>query len=449
MNVFDVFNSTTTTNGDDAFLSSKNSYIDIVFRLIEGRQNPSIFGHLLKDTEYDKWFSMLIRDPRLGFGEREIGRQLMWQTNIEPETILNCGRADDIFWIGFNHYKQQHQQKNPYWLYLFKVLTKQITVDKMSLFNITKWMPRERGQNREAVYAFRESFDLSSKAYRKLVVNHETVEAILSRQEKIQDYSTVPSLAMLKHFNTFLSKDSERFNTYLENVKKGEAKLNVGTSSFVNIWTAHKNGRIDFDNADLMCKLFPKLNLGKMLCIVDQSGSMHNINQSYLQARAIGHYVTINNSYDNNNIVVFSSEPRLVNLGDTFKSAYHAFGSFNDVSNTNFGKVMSLLSKATIDIPDWLLVLSDMQFDQGSSQSKDSAMSTLRHYNPNIKIIWWNLNHNRSTFPETDEYGNIFMSGYSAQLLQFLESGFNSQEFINRLIENYKKTYNRKFILIK
>ena len=46
--------------------------------------------------------------------------------------------------------------------------------------------------------------------------------------------------------------------------------------------------------------------------------------------------------------------------------------SFDDIGSTDFGKVMKLLGKVTEDLPDYLLVLSDMQFNSGSSTSHKS-----------------------------------------------------------------------------
>ena len=79
-----------------------------------------------------------------------------------------------------------------------------------------------------------------------------------------------------------------------------------------------------------------------------------------------------------------------------------------------------------------------MQFNIGSADSKDEAMKILRKRNPNLKIVWWNFDVDRATAPETDEYGNIFMGGYNANLLQFLELGFDGIKFVKKLVENYK-----------
>jgi hypothetical protein len=38
-----------------------------------------------------------------------------------------------------------------------------------------------------------------------------------------------------------------------------------------------------------------------------------------------------------------------------------------------------------------------------------------------------------------DSEGNIFMSGYNPMLLKYLSVGFNGEEFLKKLLEEYKK----------
>ncbi len=440
MNLKNAFNETKTENGDIAYNSSLNKYIDTVFKLLELRKNPSLVSISLdKDNEYDKWFARVIRDCRYGFGEREVGRKLLSKIDESPENIFNIGRADDIFELGYNLVKTREDLKGgKYWEYLMKVLSTSEKITYIEKFNVSKWMPRERGGNIPKVRAFRKAFGLSSKEYRKMIVNNNTTEAILSRQDKVEDYSKVSSLAILKHFNTFILKDNERFEKYLEDVKKGKQKINTGTLTPYDIALKYDEGNIKGEDADLLFNNLPKIDFGKIIPIIDNSGSMYDYENSYLKARAIGHYIAKNSSYLNNHIISFSRQAKVLELSDNYKDDMKIMNSYDDVSNTNFGNVMETLSKVTEDLPDFLLVLSDMQFDMGSSMSKDEAMKVLLKRNPKLRIIWWNFNSDNTTFPETDKYGNIFLSGYNPTLLKYLEVGFDGQKLIDNIIENYK-----------
>ena len=109
-----------------------------------------------------------------------------------------------------------------------------------------------------------------------------------------------------------------------------------------------------------------------------------------------------------------------------------------DCSNTDFGAVMNLLKDLT-DVPEYLVVLSDMEFDNGSSISKSRTMELFKEKGYKTRIIWWNLNSRNTTAPEMDSDGNIFMSGYSPMLLKYLECGFNATQFIDKLLSEYHK----------
>ena len=84
-----------------------------------------------------------------------------------------------------------------------------------------------------------------------------------------------------------------------------------------------------------------------------------------------------------------------------------------------------------------------MEFDSGSNQTKDKMMNIFKQNGMHTKLVWWNFNSRNTTSPETDKYGNIFMSGYSPMLLKFLNVGFDGQKFLNTLIEEYSKNISK------
>ncbi len=440
MKLKQAFNGTKTTNGDIAYNSSLNKYIDLIFKLVQYRKSPNTINITLdSNNEYDKWIARVVRDCRYGFGEREVGRKLLEQIRETPINVFNIGRADDIFELGYNLVKSRKDLKGgEYWQYLYEKLnsTKKNDIEN---FNVRKWMPRERGSNVDKVKVFRKVFKLSPRQYRKLIANNDTVEYILSSGNVVEKYEKVPSLAMLKHFNSFIRTDKENFENYLESVRKGTKKMNTSTMTPYNIALKYEKRELSGDDCDLIFEQLPKINFGKIIPIVDNSRSMYDSELSYLKARAVGHYVAKNSSYMRNHIITFSDYPELLELSNNYEQDMEILNSFRDIGSTDFGKVMKLLSKVTEDLPDYLLVLSDMQFNSGSANTKDRAMEILQKRNPNLRIIWWNFNKSKSTFPETDEYGNIFLGGYNPLLLKFLEVGFNGQELIDNIVNEYKE----------
>ena len=244
---------------------------------------------------------------------------------------------------------------------------------------------------------------------------------------------------MLKYFNTFIRKDGENFGEYLEEVKNGEKKMNTSVTTPYDLFKV----KIEDTEKDIIFKSFKNKKFN-ILPILDNSASMYDSTDSSGKAKAIAHYVAKNSTYLYNNIMFFSNRPKLVELSYTYKGDMKILNSCNDVANTDFSKVMKAL-EIIQDYPDYFLVLSDMEFDEGSNQTKDDAMKIIKEKSEKTRIIWWNFNSRQVTFPETDEYGNIFLSGYSPQLLSLLNVNFDLENIINGMVEEYKKKYNSRY----
>ena len=123
--------------------------------------------------------------------------------------------------------------------------------------------------------------------------------------------------------------------------------------------------------------------------------------------------------------------------GETLKEQYKSIYT-GDCSNTDFKKVMEILRKLK-EYPEYLVVLSDMEFDYGSNQSKKETMKIFKEHGAKTKIIWWNFNDRNNTAPEFDEYGNIYLSGYNLQILKLLENNFDMSSYIDKILDDYKK----------
>jgi hypothetical protein len=94
--------------------------------------------------------------------------------------------------------------------------------------------------------------------------------------------------------------------------------------------------------------------------------------------------------------------------------------------------------------PEYIIVMSDMEFDYGSQQSKKELMTIFKQHEAKTKLIWWNFNDRNKTVPEFDEYGNIFLSGYNLQILRLLENNFDMSSYIDKILEKYKKDIDYK-----
>ena len=402
-----------TENGDISYNTTGNHLLDLLFMssYYEKHLNEVNIG----DSEKEKLFAMFIRDGRFGIGRRDLGRILMYLSGVSAKNIVKAGRFDDLLFSNMvEHFD-----------YLISECKKGNELAK-------KWMPRLNSKNRNIALYLCEKYNLTEKQYRKLI-KCDTTENKLSRHRTNEiEFEKVPSLAMIKYYSRFARGEDtkKRFEKYLESVKKGEKKLNISTT---NVYDIYKNRKVI--DADLF---FDKLEKIKISCvpILDTSGSMNDYNDSIGKANSIAHYLAKCSTYANNQIISFSSYPQLMtirgkNYDEEIRSMYTG-----DCSNTDFGKVMEIL-KELKKFPEYLVVLSDMEFDYGSRQSKLELQRIWKENNCKTKIVWWNFNDRNKTVPETDEFGNIYISGYSPMLLKYLESGFNGEQFLNKLLEEY------------
>lgn len=414
-----------TENGDLAYSTTGNEMNDILFM---SQYYRSHIDELPDISEFPraKIFAMMMRDPRLGFGEREIGRKLLASVKATEEEMVFCGRYDDLL--------------DAYPEYVIEEAKKGNALAK-------KWLPRLTSSTnaRNKAKTIIKKCGLTEKEYRS-ICRVDTVESKLTEKRYAEiNYASVPSLAMMKYMMAFRRNDEEHFSAYLENLKKGETKINMSVANCYDVYkrcVSNKWGDIHIDeNAEVLFNNLTKVNLGSILPIIDTSGSMYDMHDSDGKSKAIGHYVAVNSTYLPNKVLTFSMRPQLIDLGDTYKSAMDMMYAYNEIGNTDFGKVMDLLSNLHDDYPDYLLVLTDMEFDEGSNTSKEETMRIFRERGIPTKIIWWNFNARNKTCPEQDDSGNIFISGYNPNLLSLLELGFNQEAFVNKLLDEYENAY--------
>lgn len=455
MDLQEIFDSRKLTeNGDLSYTTTGNKYLDILFLSEFFRKNLDVLPEI-GTTDYDKIFSMFIRDPRFGVGEREIGRKLMKNSNCSIEETLLAGRADDLCkLIGTGELTKEE-------VAILEFLKKEIEAGNEL---VKKWMPRYSSKDLMLARKIAKCWGMNKQAYGHFIKLDNTVESKLSRKDYDSiEFSKLPSLALLKYTDSFKRNISERFDDFVEKLRSGEVKANVSTSTPYDIYKLAQKDDDKSGEAEALFNQLEKIS-GSWLPIIDTSGSMCDTNDSLGKAVSIGHYLSKCSTYMPNYVVPFSSQPNLIKLGEerngcnkrtrlgtrlgSFKR-YPKFSNYwneiksiytGDCSSTNLGAVMEYLLDLDADkTPEFLIVLSDMEFNEGSSCSKDKLMKSWKDAGVNTKIVWWNFNSRSNTVPELDSYGNIFISGYNPRLLKFLEAGFDGEKFLEKLIEGYKE----------
>ena len=427
----ELFSHKLTENGDDALSTTGNNLLDILFMTEYYQNNLEDVKEKIGDSDIEKLFSMFIRDPRFGIGRRDLGRVLMKQAGVSPDDIVLAGRFDDL-------YADTQSCELVVPLEWVKYMWKEVLAGNELA---KKWMPRFNTKHHLVANGFCKVLGVSEKEYRK-AIKCNTVENKLSdhRIDEI-DFEKVPSLAMIKYYNRF-SKESG-FADYLESVRSGEKKLNVSTTTVYDIY--RNRDKID---ADLFFDKLEKIPMN--VCpILDTSGSMHDANDSIGKATSIAYYLAKCSTYANNQVVSFSSRPQLLNIHEIdYNYRYGNSNKFSrelnsiytgDCSNTDFGAVIKLL-KDLHSFPEYFVVLSDMEFDEGSSRSVREVFDLFDTLGVKSKIVWWNFNSRNSTVTvDKNEPRCIYLSGYNPTLLKYLESGFDGMKFLEKLLTEYAK----------
>ena len=439
-----IFNNTKLTeNGDIAYTTTGDKLVDILF-LTEYYQNHLDKVPKLGISAKEKLFSMFIRDPRFGLGKRDLGRVLMKDSEVNINNIIKVGRYDDLW--------QMYKNSEEFFKVADLLFDKIVNNDQLA----KKWMPRYSSKDKETALKFMRQWKMNKQQYSKFIkANTTEYKMSLHKYEDI-DFEKVPSLAMLKYYNAWSRKPetSERFSKYLEDVKSGKKDLKVSTSTVYDIY--RNRDKID---PDLFFNKIEKIS-GNWIPILDTSGSMQDYNDSIGKATSIAHYLAKCSTYMPDYVITFSSRPQLLSLQHDNKREYiDGFGWWEhqntsllksqyakeiarlytgDCSNTDLKKVMQLLQNLDKEnAPEYLIVLSDMEFDMGSIHSKDETMKIFKENNFNTKIIWWNFNSRNITCPEMDNYGNIFLSGYNPMLLKYLSVNFDAKLFLEELLKEY------------
>lgn len=436
----ELFDRKFTENGDGAYCSTGNKLLDVFFMTEYFQKHLDELS--LGDSFIEKLLSMYIRDPRYGLGYRDLGRVLMGKAKVDKEDVVQAGRWDDLFYVAFEGGEECEDA-------LYYIWNEVIHGNELA----KKWMPRFNTADDQLAKDICRFLNITEKEYRKAIKTN-TVEKRLSCKEDDQIvYEHVPSLAMLKYYRRF-SKDP-RFKEYLEDVRKGEKKMNFSTGTVYDIYRNRDN--ID---ADLFFDQLPKIEIN-CIPIVDTSLSMFDRNDSIGKAMSVGYYLARCSSYCKDFLISFSSCPQLIDLNNKNSESYSSYYTWSDkntyeknrhkgrfyeglaniytgdCSNTDFGAVIEGLSSLK-KYPEYFVVLSDQEFDCGSRTSVEDTFRLFEEKGIKTKIIWWNLNgRNKTVTMQSDEPRCIYMSGYSPQLLTYLENGFDGKKCLAALLENY------------
>lgn len=418
-----------------------------------------------------------LRDCRGGQGERRFFRVCFkWLANSSYvdvarrnlDNLSEYGRWDDLIYTCVGTKLETEA---------LDIIKKQLTLDAQcktpSL--LAKWMPSENASSKETVKLgniVREYLGLTHKEYRKILsllrARINVLERLMSanRWDEIE-FDKIPSKAGLIYKNAFARRDiiAKKYEAF---AKSEKTKVNAKTLypyevvhkavEGTNGWGYNFRNISDTDKAmiEKYWTNLPDYLNGKdckMMCVVDTSGSMtgSQADAPINVAIALGMYCAerIGGPFKNH-YISFSSRPQLIRIeGVDFVDKVRRIYRTNLCENTNieatFDMLLNIAKQPTTraeDIPETIVIISDMQIDSGSWRSgsrwtqstADTEMEKIRQkWNAAgfkcPKLVYWNVNASKNTI--LDNGADVtFVSGCSPVIFEQVLTGVTGYQLM-------------------
>lgn len=424
-----------------------------------------------------------LRDIRGGQGERRFFRECMkWlakndkaaaQRNLQY--VAEFGRWDDLYcFVGTSLEKDA-----------FKIMKEQFILDlnckTPSL--LAKWLHSENATSEENAKLGAltcQYFGYSPRQYRKhlstLRERIRVLERLMSQNRWNEiEFDKLPSKAGLKYKNAFARRDIIKAK-YEKFAKDENTKVNAGTlypyevvEKAINLmssnqWYSRKNVALDNTDRLMINKYWDNLtdyfngsNLNALV-MADTSGSMMgtpiNVATSlalYTAEKAGGPFA--------NHYISFSSRPQLIECeGVDFCDKVDRIVRTNLCDNTNIEAAFDMLLNTAIknhlsqdDMPDTIIIVSDMEFDQGTrigyhygysyAASADTLMESIAKRWKQMgyeipHLIYWNVNARQNNIPMLGVGRISFVSGFSPSIFQSIVTGKTGFDLMLQTLES-------------
>lgn len=476
-----------TENGAVGYKTTDSALLDLNFAVasLRGADNKKIVDMFRKAFNENPIWAMrwlfYCRDAREGLGERNLFRvclvDLAWNgmaekvNNLMP-VIAEYGRFDDMWEL---------LEVPACRRAVVAVIKAQKAMDDANYLSnkpvslLAKWLPSENASSvttRHRATMICSGLHMTPKAYRQYLTRMRKYIDVVERKMSSNnwqaiDYEAVPSKANLIYKNAFLKHDTDRRRAFLGALTNGEAKINSSVNyphDIVHKYTqdgSYWSNPLNPIDATLegLWKALPDTvqGCGNTMVVADGSGSMTstvgNTKVTALEvANALAIYFAERSSGEfKNKYVTFSMTPQFVDfskahsLHDKLQIALQ----HNECANTNVEAVFDLILTTAInngmsqkDIPQNILIISDMEFDGCAYSSKVSRSrwgydgprvdATLfdtikkRYANAGLlmpKLIFWNVNSRTNTIPmKENDLGVVLVSGFSVNICKMVMS---------------------------
>ena len=438
--------STRTTNGMVARKSTASACVDLFFKIGASRGKDitkDFVAAYVENKDIALRIAQWVRDARGGAGERELFRQILaYLDKHDPDAaaqllmkVPEIGRWDDIFVVKNDKLKFQ----------AFSMLGDALRA-KNGL--AAKWTPRKG----ELAVEIRNFFGMTPKFYRKSLVELTKVveqEMCAKNWDEI-NFSHVPSVAHARYKKAFFRNTQEYAKYVAELIKDPkdrtvQVKINAGAvypyDVLKGVIGAYSKNYNSTELGALQAQWDAMENFigdANVLPLVDVSGSMtckaggvKSTSQTTCLdvAVSLGLYCADKNKGKfKDTFLTFSGSPELLHLkGDIVKKVQQMVTS-NWGMNTDLIKAMDKILRVAKEgnvpqeeMPEVLLIMSDMQFD-ACARFDDSAMKMIERKFTDAgydlpKIVFWNLNAHDNVPVKYDTRGVALVSGFSPAIM--------------------------------
>ncbi len=445
-------NVTETLNGAKAYKSTLNKCVDLFGKIAACRndvnQAQKLFAKAYKeDPETATRILFWARDIRGGQGERSVFRDLfkyLVEENGEigaklVSLVPEYGRWDDLLVL----------EDTSAWESVLNAIEAQLNVDRLSYKSggqvslLAKWLPSINASSKDTKRLGRKiatHLGLSEREYRKVLSNLRThikiVEQKMCAKEWSEiDYSKLPSRAAFMYRKAFQKQDGVRYSEYLSAVERGEAKINAATLYPYDIVDQYLNKGARYDKTiDLQWEALPNYLATEQfngLVVADVSGSMYGMPMAVSISLAM--YIAERNTAPiwKDKFITFSSNPELQTIvgktiGKRIENLSRADWGYNTDLMKVFKTILSAAEKNSVapeDMPQKLIIVSDMQFDQACASNKRTNFEQIQKLYRKAgyelpQLVFWNVNSHSNVPMTVNDTGTCLVSGCSPSILK-------------------------------
>ena len=466
-------NKTLTQNGAVTYKSTLSKVYDLFAQgaAMRGASDSDCILMFSRAYEEDPTMALkclfYLRDIRGGQGERRFFRlAIKWLAMYHQEemehliaSVSEYGRYDDLFELFGTPLEAEMMGYIKY------------VIDKDEDHLVYKWMPSINTSSRntqERGRKFAHAFDMTERQYRKMLSEGRKacnlVETLMSQNEwnKIA-FDKLPSRAGILYSKAFARREETK-ERYAAFMSRKDTKVNAGAlypydvvkkardvmrgAGYYSRYSVPLNDpeRLAANKYwDNLTDYFKDATLNAM-CVCDTSGSMLSGYGSNIAPIDVAISITLYTAERahgpfHNHFISFSSRPQLIEVeGIDFCDKVKRIYERNLCENTNIEATFDMVLNTAIrnhlfqrDLPETLIVISDMQFDVQRGwygRSNNTLMENIEYKWRQAgykmpKLVYWNVNaaSGGGNIPMKDKDGVTYVSGASPSIFTQIMTG--------------------------